>query len=127
MSGRGDIYTGYYTLAVEGLHEGKGAGDAPWNPERIVNCLRQLEKWTRRALSNRKTRLQCFAGHGLQRVADAFPNRTCKLKCGCIRSIHTLSDERYRELVERSQGLKIKGRNARVGGYGRLEEEMGGQ
>jgi hypothetical protein len=29
--GKGDLYTGYHTLAVEGLHEGKGTGHAPWN------------------------------------------------------------------------------------------------
>jgi len=120
--GKGDLYTGYHTLAVEGLHEGKGTGHAPWNPERIVNCLRQLEQWTRRALLNRKTRLQCFEGCGVQRVVDAYSNRTALLDCGHGRSIHTLAEERYRELVEQSQGLTVRGRNARVGGYGRLEE-----
>jgi hypothetical protein len=70
--GKGDLYTGYHTLAVEELHEGKGTGQ-PWNPERILNCLRQLEQWTRRALLNRKTRLQCFQGCGVQRVVDALP------------------------------------------------------
>jgi hypothetical protein len=119
--GKGDLYTGYHTLAVEGLHEGKGTGQ-PSNPERILNCLRQLEQWTRRALLNRKTRLQCFEGCGVQRVVDAYSNRTALLDCGHGRSIHTLAEERYRELVEQSQGLTVRGRNARVGGYGRLEE-----
>jgi hypothetical protein len=113
-------YRGVLTLATEEKYSGRG-GQAPWNPTRIVACLRQLEHWTRQALLNRRTRLQCFEGCGVQRVMDAYPNRTCKLKCGHLRGIHTLTEERYKDLVEQSKGLKVVGRNARVGGYEKVE------
>ena len=54
-------------------------------------------------------------------MMDAYPNRTCKLKCGHLRGIHTLTEERYKDLVEQSKGLKVVGRNARVGGYEKVE------
>ncbi len=110
-----------HALAILGMYQGRGSGRALWHPETIVNCLRQLERWTRRALLNRRTRLQCFEGCGVQRVTDAYPNRTARLDCGHLRGIHTLTEERYKDLVDQSKGLKVTGRNARVGGYEKVE------
>lgn len=114
-----DLYSDTHALGVLASYAGRGSAPAPapWNPTRIVECLRQLERWTRRALLNRRTRLQCFEGCGVQRVIDAYPNRTALLSCGHKRGIHTLTEERYKDLVEQSKGLKVVGRNARVGGY----------
>jgi len=112
-----------HALAITAMYQGKGSAPAPWNPTRIVECLRQLERWTRRALLNRRTRLQCFEGCGIRRVIDAYPNRTARLECGHLRGVHTLTDERYTDLVEQSKGLKVVGRNARVGGYEKAEEK----
>jgi len=106
-----------HALAITAMYQGQGSGRALWHPETIVNTLRQLERWTRRALLNRRTRLQCFEGCGVQRVIDAYSNRTALLSCGHKRGIHTLTEERYKDLVDQSKGLKVVGRNARVGGY----------
>jgi len=58
-----------------------------------------------------------FECQSVQRVKDAYPNRTTLLECGHSRGIHTLTEERYKDLVDQSKGLKVVGRNARVGGY----------
>ena len=111
-----DRYADTHRLAVTGLYQGKGSDQAPWNPTRIVACLRQLERWTRRALLNRHTRLQCLEGCGIQKVVDAYSNR-CKLSCGHLRQTHTLRDDEYKRLVELAEGLKVIRANARVGGW----------
>jgi hypothetical protein len=116
MKAESDLHGGWHTRAIEGLYEGRGNGLAPWNPTKIVECLRQLERWTRRALLRRKTRLQCFEGCGVQTVTDAYPNRTSRLQCGHTRQTHTMSDSEYADLVERANGLKIQ-RNAVLGGF----------
>jgi hypothetical protein len=112
-----------HALAITAMYQGKGSGRALWHPETIVNTLRQLERWTRRALLNRRTRLQCFECQSVQRVKDAYPNRTALLECGHSRGVHTLTEERYKDLVDQSRGLKVTGRNARVGGYEKVEEK----
>ena len=118
--------TGYadaHGLAVTGLYAGKGSSGAVWNPTRIVACLRQLERWTRRALLNRHTRLQCLEGCGIQKVVDAYSDR-CKLECGHSRQTHTLRDDEYKRLVELAEGLKVIRANARVGGWEVQVEEI---
>ena len=114
-------YADLHGLSVTGLYEGKGSERALWHPETIINTLRQLERWTRRALLNRRTKLQCLEGCGVQIATDAYPNRKALLSCGHKRGIHTLTEERYKDLVEQSKGLKVVGRNARVGGYEKVE------
>jgi|ERR1700678_1229536 len=116
MSQTTERYADTYGLAVTGLYAGKGSGCAPWNPTRIVECFKQLERWTRLSLLHRKTRLHCFNCHTVQTVTDAY-NHTAALACGCKRPVHTMTDSDYVNLVERAKGLQVTGRNARVGGY----------
>jgi hypothetical protein len=108
-------YDDIHDLGVTASHAGKGSGSVLLHPETIVRCLKQLERWTRLALLNRKTKLNC-PEHGLQRVTNCY-NHTATLACECKRSVHTMTDSDYQDLVSRAQGLKVTGRNARVGGY----------
>jgi len=107
-----------YAEAVVSLHAGRGMGQAPWNPTRIVLCLKNLEEWGRIALLRHRTRLQCLAGlgHGVQRVTDCYDRRAA-LACGCKRPVHTMTTDEYQSLVDASQGLKVKRRPTEVGGW----------
>jgi hypothetical protein len=110
-------YDDIHALGVLASYAGKGSEAVLPHPETIVRCLKQLEHWTRLSLLHRKTRLHCFECQTVQTVTDGYSNRFCKLKCGHTRSVHTMSDSEYADLVERANGLQVTGRNARVGGW----------
>jgi hypothetical protein len=113
MKASGDLRGGWHSRAVEELNAGRGTGNAPWNPLKIITALRQLVRWSSpKTLRKHKTRLRCPAGHGIQQVIDAYPNSTCRLLCGCRRAVSDITSDEYRTLVSLAEGLKPQGATA---------------
>jgi hypothetical protein len=112
MKASGDLHGGWHSRAVEELHAGRGTGQS-WNPTRILNALKNLVRWqSPKTLRKHKTRLRCPAGHGIQQVMDAYPNGTCRLRCGCRRAVSDITSDEYRTLVSLAEGLKPQGATA---------------
>jgi hypothetical protein len=77
---------------------------------------RTLKSFNRLSLLRSKSSLQC-AGHGVQRIADAFPNGDVLLACGCRRQFSLRSDSAVvafdAEARERQRRRRVNvGRNA---------------
>jgi hypothetical protein len=65
-----DLFGGDHHDAIISLHEGRGAGAALFNPDKIRNTLRQLIRWASgRALRKHRTALL------LCRVPESIPRR----------------------------------------------------
>lgn len=102
-----DRYADIHSTAVEHIHRGVGYGI--WNPEKILSAIRNLARWqSRRSLLNYQTALYCPICHAVQPVVDYKPlANLAVLSCRHDRSISTMSDTEYAELVSRASGLQI--------------------
>lgn len=118
-----DRYSSHHSLAIEDIHH-QGKGNSVWNPEKILSAIRNLARWQSiRTLLHHRTKLWCEVCQAVQPVIDYKPlANVAVLNCRHDRSISTMSEPEYSDLVRRAKGLQIV-RNPVLGGYTITESE----
>jgi hypothetical protein len=125
MGKQDDLFGGDHADAIISLNAGRGTGTC-WNPEKILNCLRNLVRWqSARKLRTHQTRLYCEECRDMCSVSDYKPLASLAvLSCRHERPVSTMSAEGYSDLVALANELKIQVmRNPVLGGYSAVSQE----
>jgi hypothetical protein len=104
-----DLHGGWHSRAIETQYEGRGNGLAPWNEDKIKNCLRQLIQWASgKKLRKYKTALYCEKCQTLRAVVSASPQgftSMARLQCEHERAVSVMTEPEYANLVTLASGL----------------------